>query len=321
MANPDLAAPVERLHFFDGQRLFAADLGGIDDYNRQLRWLHNQSLHQPGVGKGFTVTGAAGDRQVAVGAGYALDSLGREIVLTRTVIVPIPPVASEAKGESVFFDLTVTYPADSELKETETRQGICLPLGAVRLREEPSFCWVRLERGEAGTLQPVDPGLAAEVKAALRIVLARAEVLQCKLKQPISTAVRLSVRPVSQPFVACGQEAVVWSPTVPGTPAGTVSATLLSFVLTAPVDTSAAAFVTTPCYTARIAGNRVLTATNASGGQSPVLVEPLIDLSQATPTGFLLEAALLALPYDPSLTFQSFKNGFSGWQVAWLGVE
>src|ERR1700680_1112905 len=104
MAISDPTAPIERLSFFDGQRLFAADLAGIDDYNRQMRWLHHRSLHQPGVGKGFAVAGALGDRQVSVGAGYALDSLGREIVLTRTVTIPIPPAASEADGESVFFE-------------------------------------------------------------------------------------------------------------------------------------------------------------------------------------------------------------------------
>jgi hypothetical protein len=317
MASPDPVAPVERLSFFDGQRLFAADLGGIDDYNRRMRWLHNQSLHQPGVGKGFAVTGALGDRQVSVGAGYALDSLGREIVLTRTVIVPIPPVASEAGGQSVFFDLAVSYPDDSQLAETETRQGICLPLGAVRLREEPSVCWVRLERDEAGNLQPVDPRLAADVKAALRLVLARAEVLQCKLKQPVSTAVRLGVRPVSQPYIACGQEVVQWQAETPALQVGDKVSPILPFRLTAFVDTSAAAFATIPFYTARIAGERLLTA-NPGPNSVQVLVEPLVDLSQATRTSFLLQAALVPVPFGPA--FDHF-GGYETWQVVWMGVE
>jgi hypothetical protein len=321
MASPDPTAPIERLAFFDGQQLFATDLGGIDDYNRQMRWLHNQSLHQPGVGKGYAITGALGDRQLAVGAGYALDAMGREIVLTRTVIVPIPPVASGAGGGSVFFDLTVSYPDDSELKATETRQGICLPLGVVRLREEPSFCWVRLESDESGNLQPIDPQLAADVTAALRIVLARAEVLQCKLKQPISTAGRLGARPVGQPYIACGQAAVQWIPTAL---AGGQGAPLLPFLLTVAVDTSAAAFATTPVYTARIAGERLLSVDPsfdvAAAAPIPVLVEPLLDLSQATPTGFVLEAALVAVPALAGLSFDSF-GGFSAWQVVWMGVE
>jgi hypothetical protein len=315
MSNPEPSAPLERLHFFDGQRLFASDLGGIDDYNRQMRWLHNQSLHQPGVGKGFAVSGAAGDRQVSIGAGYALDALGREIVLTRTDVEAVPPVAAEDDGSSVFFDLTVAYPADSQLVETETRQGICAPLGAVRLREDPSFCWVRLERDDAGNLQAVDAQLAADVKGALRIVLARAEVLQCKLKQPISTAERLTVRPVRQPYIACGQAAVIWGPLeLPLSPNGNVAPPFAAFGLQAAVDTSAAAFVTTPSYTARIDGDRVLAKNDVH-----FVAEPLIELAAASPIGFLIKAVLIVQPAGlaDSLTLDLFK----GWQVVWMGVE
>src|SRR5271169_2924862 len=73
---------LERLTFFNGQRLFADDLQTLESFNREMRWLHNQSLHQPGVGSGYAVTGAKGDRQVTVTPGYALDACGREIVLT-----------------------------------------------------------------------------------------------------------------------------------------------------------------------------------------------------------------------------------------------
>jgi hypothetical protein len=58
---------VERLQFFNGQRLFASDLQVIEAFNREMRWLHNQSLHQPGIGNGFTVSGQKGDRQVSIG--------------------------------------------------------------------------------------------------------------------------------------------------------------------------------------------------------------------------------------------------------------
>ncbi len=324
MAKFDLSAPAERLAFFDGQQLMATDLGGIDDYNRQLRWLHNQSLHQPGVGNGFTLTAATGDRQVVVGPGYALDALGREILLTRSLTVPVPPVAGDGQGGSVFFDLSVSYPADAELKGTETRQGICAQAGAVRLREEPTFCWIQLELSDSGVLQPIDPQLAADVNAALRIVLGRTEVLQCKLKQPISTAVRLSVRPVSQPYLAAGQQAVTWSPTtLPQSQQGLLTGPLLGFVLTATVDTAAAGFATTPFYTARVAGSRLLAVSDPGQGAGTVQVflEPVIDISQATPTRFVVEAALLSVPFDAQLAFANFPDAFLSWQVAWMGLE
>src|SRR5216684_4985875 len=144
MAIIDAMQSLERIQFFNGQRLFASDLQGLESFNREMRWLHNQSLHQAGVGSGFAVVGKKDDREVTVSAGYALDSIGREIVQTKTLVVPIPPVADNGAGGSVFYDLTVSYPDDADLKPSETREGICLPPGVIRLREEPVFCWVRL---------------------------------------------------------------------------------------------------------------------------------------------------------------------------------
>ena len=48
---------IERLQFFNGQRLFASDLQGLEAFSRGMRWLHNKSLHQPGIGNGFAVAG------------------------------------------------------------------------------------------------------------------------------------------------------------------------------------------------------------------------------------------------------------------------
>src|SRR3954468_19224942 len=99
----------ERPAFFDGQQLEAGDLQGLESYGAELRCLHTRSLHQPGIGNGFAVAGARGDREVVVGAGYALDADGREVVLTTEERQPVPAVASEPDGRSVFFDLTIAY--------------------------------------------------------------------------------------------------------------------------------------------------------------------------------------------------------------------
>ena len=66
---------IERLQFFNGQRVSAADLQGIEAFNREMRWLHNTSLHQPGIGSGFAVGGSKGDREVTISPGYAIDAL------------------------------------------------------------------------------------------------------------------------------------------------------------------------------------------------------------------------------------------------------
>ena len=71
----------ERLRFFDGQRLFASDLDGLEAFHREMRRLHLSTLHEPGIAAGFAVAGEEGDRTVRIGPGYAIDDLGREIVL------------------------------------------------------------------------------------------------------------------------------------------------------------------------------------------------------------------------------------------------
>src|SRR5262249_22840904 len=112
---------LERVEFFNGERLFAADLQTLEEFQREMRWLHNRSLHQPGVASGFTVAGEKGDRQVSVKPGYALDSSGREIVLTETDHAEaVPPVADDGLGNPVTFYLTVSYPAILQAQTAQT---------------------------------------------------------------------------------------------------------------------------------------------------------------------------------------------------------
>jgi hypothetical protein len=212
---------IERQRFFDGQRLFADDLQGIEAFNREMRWLHNRSLHQPGIGNGFAVRGSKGDRKITVEPGYAVDDLGREIVLMHSVELDVPPVGGEKNGDPVYYDVVVSYPDDTSMEVVETRGGVCAPRGAVRLREQPVFCWVRLRRTEAGGEAPLmdpendslvrkslvatDGRLAAEVASSRRIVIARAEVLNCQLNRDLSIAERRNARPSLGPRIVCDE--------------------------------------------------------------------------------------------------------------------
>ena len=54
----DETRSVERPQFFMGQTLEASDLDGISDFHRAMRWLHNRSLHQVGIGNGLTMPSA-----------------------------------------------------------------------------------------------------------------------------------------------------------------------------------------------------------------------------------------------------------------------
>lgn len=263
---------IERQQFFNGQRLFKDDLQTLEAFNREMRWLHNKSLHQPGIGNGFAVTGKKGDREVTIGPGYAIDREGHEIVLIRDQIEAVPPVASEPDGTPVLFDLTVSY-LDEELEEAELREGICNSRGAVRLREEPVFCWVRLDANG----QPREAREKQQILSGMRLVLARAQVLNCELYQDLSVAERLNARPATLPYVCCGTyqsdwQAKLFAPIDPEVMFGSqdLANLIQSFAeglgffpwvlpigLVATVDTSLCGFINTPCYSARIAGPRI----------------------------------------------------------------
>ncbi|MEZ4496530.1 MAG: hypothetical protein R2845_07085 [Thermomicrobiales bacterium] len=189
---------VEQQHFFDGQRLVADDLQGIEAFNREMRWLHNQSLHQPGIGNGYAVAGKKGDREVTVGPGYAIDDLGREIVLTRDRVLPVPPVAGD-NGVAARYLLTIAYP-EGDLDIVEERQGVCADSGATRLRVEPVFCWQPLNPD--GT-----PGNAADaIVTGRQLTVAEIAVKDCKLDRDVKISTRRNARPASQPYIYAGEE-------------------------------------------------------------------------------------------------------------------
>jgi hypothetical protein len=309
---------LERQQFFNGQRLFASDLQGLEAFHREMRWLHNQSLHQPGVGSGYAVAGATGASEVTIAPGYALDALGREIILVETFTEPIPPVADDGFGGSVYYDLTVSYPDDSSLEESETREGICLPRGVVRLEERPDFCWVRL--GPPPEFQPVDDKLKADLQGGLRIRLARAEVLDCTLKRALSTTQRRNARPPEQPYVTCGQESLENAIIEP------VEGDALRLRLT--VDTSSAGFRTRPCYFASFVGPRLFNSADFPNTDSTgtFLFDGLTSLSisaEQSLTRFDIEMIGFAFPLTGSTPAIEDLPAVlkSAWQVDWIGVE
>lgn len=303
---------LERPQFFNGQRLFASDLQGLEEFHRQMRWLHNESCHRPGVGKGLGVLGEEGASEVRIDPGYAIDAMGREIVLTETRTEPVPPVAHDGFGNPVYYDLTVAYPEDRDLEESETREGICLPRGVVRLEERPVLCWVRL--GAPPEFQPVDAKLKADLQGGMKIRLARAEVLECRLKSRLSTTQRRSARPPTQPYVNCGRAGLEDAEF-------TFIGEARRFLMSVPVDTSAACFRTQPCYFASIVGARAFPPPE---GDQDFVVDGITSISipPATPlTRFDLELVgfVFGLAGATEASLEELLR--EAWRVEWIGVE
>jgi len=317
---------LERIQFFNGERLFASDLQGLEAFSREMRWLHNQSLHQAGVGSGFIVTGNKGDRQVTISPGYAIDSCGREIVLTETQTLQIPPVADNGSGGSVFYDLTVSYPDDTELKPSETRAGICMPAGVVRLREEPVFCWVRLS-DDSTNHQPVDATLKDRIKRGLFIVLAQVEIFNCQLKQPISAVQRRNARPPNQPRITCGIQkgGSAWVASQAETISELLGATFSTSHYTLPIDTTSGGFQSTPFYVARLVGKRqFMTAGTTNYDAEPFVADALINIvsdSTLTPRGFTVQIFPFYAGFRVEVQSTDLTGAVESWDVGWMGVE
>ncbi len=316
---------VERPAFFHGQQLYAADLEDLAGFHRAMRWLHNSSLHQPGVGNGFAVSGRRGDREVSIGPGYALDAQGREIVLLEPYVEPLPPVAVDTDGGPVAYDLTVAYPADEDLEVAETRAGVCLPRGVVRMREEPVFCWVRLARDVAGQLRPVDPRHAIDLQEARKVILARVFVRNCMLDADVSIAERRNARPEPCPHIACGHEDPasweIWEVEISAAFEG--GPQFLTLGLRTSVSTRAAGFRLVPTYQARVSGPRPL-GVEDDGELIAALLDVPAFTTSATRERFDCFVPLIAIGADISelpagVILETAQD--AGWGVTWMGIE
>ena len=102
--------PLDRLNYFNGQRLVADDLRVEQDYHiRVRRWL-NRTLYTPGIAGGLEVqVSMTSPRKVVVSAGVAIDALGREVILVEDTEVDVVGVPS-AEADWVFGNyLTIEY--------------------------------------------------------------------------------------------------------------------------------------------------------------------------------------------------------------------
>ncbi|SRR6266511_652371 len=130
---------VQRLNFFDGQRLDASDLRLEQRYHIELRRLLNRGLFGPGAVNGLEVA-AADAHTVAVSAGLALDPLGREVVLAseqRLAVPNRPPVQKSLGG----YFLTIRY---GEVPVPGSVDGCRVPPSVMqpsRVVEQPILGW------------------------------------------------------------------------------------------------------------------------------------------------------------------------------------
>jgi hypothetical protein len=294
---------LERPAFYDGQQLAPDDLDAIQQYHRELRWLHNRTLHNWGIGVGFDVTGEKGAREVQISPGYGVDCQGRELLLAEQETMVVPAVAGAAVP--VTYYLTASYLDDADLPVTESRQGVCTGPGAVRRPERPRLRWQR----------PMDLNPTSRYRRGLDVILATVEVQACVLASAVSLADRRYALPETRPYIAAG-----------ATPEGGTGWSLLpgNTGVESRVDTSAAGFGRTPVYFANLAGTRAQTSLNR-------ILDGFGSVMDPSPTGFtfrvLMPRNLQLTPYimNPTGAFTvslpATLRDTLRWSVTWTGIE
>lgn len=304
MTPPSILLPrLERPGFFDGQQLAPNDLEAIHEYHRELRWLHNRTLHNWGIAVGLNVSGDKGERVVRITPGYGVDCLGRDLLLSVEETLPVPAVSGS--GAPVMYYLTICYLEDAELPVSENRQGVCTGPGAVRRTERPRLRWQR----------PIDFNPATRYRRGFDLILATIQVEGCVLAAPASATDRRYALNETRPYIAAGATndgGTDWLLTQGNAGVETM------------VDTSAAGFGRTPVYLANLVGIR-----------SQLSLSRIFDgfgsVAAASATGFtfrvMMPRDLLLPPFimNPSPAFNSalpaILRDTLRWSVSWTGIE
>jgi hypothetical protein len=192
-----LEPPLERVNYFNGERLEARDYRAEQEYFVRVRRLLNRSLYSPGIVKGLEVTKHATDtHKVIVAPGLAFDSAGREIVVFEPQTVQVVGMPSTGAGTVLGNFLVISY---GEQRGTPASDA-CHPAGqACACRLE----WSGPTRIRSNVkLEMVDTWPS---EASGRIVLAQIELKQgCEVAQ-VHSGVRkyaVAVKPPTTRAVA-----------------------------------------------------------------------------------------------------------------------
>jgi hypothetical protein len=144
--------PLERLNYYNGRPLDAADLKTEQEYHiRTRRWL-NKSLYTAGIARGLEVREVPGQRHVIVSPGLALDSDGREIILLEETDVEVCSYAGDNESTVVGNYLVIEYSEETLEYEkggcvmrtngTGARKSTSRWGGPSRIEATPKFSWV-----------------------------------------------------------------------------------------------------------------------------------------------------------------------------------
>ena len=176
--------PLERLNYYNGQRLEASHLKLEQEYFiRVRRWL-NRSLYSQGIADGLEVRVEPNSSTVAVGPGLALDIDGREIILVEEERVT-------ALYEEAY--LTIQYREETLAED----QAGCSPHSSTPGQAGSRLAWGGPSRVLARPLLSWSDGLPHESSG--KVILARVTLdAKCAMVETVEADVRRYVGEASQ---------------------------------------------------------------------------------------------------------------------------
>lgn len=194
---------LERLHFYDGQRLQAVDLALEQGYHIQVRRLLNRGLYSPGVVSGLQVV-EVDKRHVTVTAGVALDPAGREIVLLEDAALSVPsrPATPPLQG----WFLVIQYAEEAEpglLADCRCGVGTTPP---ARTREVPTLAWTETWPNQQLCGQP--GGQASDCAVVLGLVVLDAACQITKIEPAVRQYAHSAIPGQVHPFALEGEKDV-----------------------------------------------------------------------------------------------------------------
>jgi hypothetical protein len=282
---PGLEIPLDRVTWRDGQPLTSRDMRDEKHNDDRFRYLHVRYLHATwGIMFGFDVT-ALDRRTVGVASGFALDSDGRELLLSETVTLTLPILPAS------FLVLVARFAPDDAYRQRRELGSLCLNGVLAPVSEHPEFLW-----------RTVD-----EVRLGPEVPLAGAWADAGNLQGPLYLDMRRFARSEAQPRCFAGETQAGQTGWALKTDPNAAEVTWLQ----ADVDTSEAGFVFPPYYFARVTSP---SSTAFPSGPPALFIQ---DYGASRFTACVFHGP--ELPLATELHGQQAED--AQWTVSWLAVE
>jgi hypothetical protein len=296
--NSDFEIPFDRVTYREGQRLNARDMENDRLRNAWLRRLHTRYQHNTwGITLGLDVVKTNDNKAVQIKPGYAVDDLGRDILLAETIQLTVPAVVGPES-----FVLTLSYQEDEAFRERIEFKNVCLGNGLNPMVERPILKWLRPKEVRFGPYVPV----------------VQAVVENGSIQGNLDKRVRRYARPLVRPHIGSGiteRGRSGWREWVDSDNQG------LGIELV--IDTSEAGFTKTPYYFAILHGDISVETGTATGGnmqKTALFLDGLRFVTGVRQDRFIYR--IIRTNHPPTEQLPSAAQAEEReWFITWFGLE